>query len=201
MSKPSPDRTAHLARQTGETKIDLSLNLDGRGQTSAHTGVGFFNHMLDLLGRHGLIDLDVTAEGDLQVDSHHTVEDVGIVLGQALDKALGERRGIRRFGDAVVPLDEALAQVAVDLGGRGWASIDLPFRGPSIGGLSSEMIPHLLQSFAMDGRFSLHVRLLAGDNDHHRAEASFKALARALDDATRPDPRLGSEVPSTKGVI
>src|SRR5207248_8008121 len=142
-------------------------------------------------------DRTVSAEGDRHDDPHHTAEDVGIGLGQALDKALGERRAIRRFGDAVVPLDEALVQVALDLGGRGWASIDLPFSGPQIGGLSSEMIPHLLQSFATDGRFSLHVRLLAGENDHHRAEATFKALARALDDATRPDPRLAGDVPST----
>jgi imidazoleglycerol-phosphate dehydratase len=175
--------------------------LDGSGKAAVSTGLPFLDHMLELVAVHGLFDLTVKAKGDLHVDQHHTAEDVGITLGQALDKALGERRAIRRFGDAVVPLDEALAQVAVDLGGRGWASIDLPFRAPMIGGLSAEMIPHLLQSFATDGRFSLHVRLLAGENDHHRAEATFKALARALDDATRPDLRLGGEVPSTKGVI
>jgi len=141
------------------------------------------------------------AEGDLHVDQHHTAEDVGITLGQALDRALADRKAIRRFGDAAVPLDEALAQVAVDLGGRGWASIELPFRGTMIGGLSTEMIPHFLHSFAMDGRFSLHVRLLRGENDHHRAEATFKAMARALDDATRPDPRIVGQVPSTKGII
>ena len=157
--------------------------------------------MLDSLARHARFDLTVRAEGDLHVDQHHTAEDVGITLGQALDRALGERRGIRRFGDATVPLDEALSQVAVDLGGRGWASIELPFHGLMIGRLSAEMIPHLLQSFAHEGRFALHVRLLRGENDHHRAEATFKALARALDDATRLDPRLGGEVPSTKGVL
>jgi imidazoleglycerol-phosphate dehydratase len=157
--------------------------------------------MLDSLARHARFDLTLKADGDLHVDQHHTAEDVGICLGQALNEALAERRGIRRFGDATVPLDEALASVAIDLGGRPWASIDLPFRGTMIGGLSSEMIPHLLQSFATDGRFALHVRLLAGENDHHRAEATFKALARALDDATRLDPRLGDAVPSTKGVI
>jgi imidazoleglycerol-phosphate dehydratase len=194
-------REAEIQRTTKETAITVKLKLDGTGKSAVSTGIGFLDHMLDSLARHARFDLTVRAEGDLHVDQHHTAEDVGITLGQALDKALGERRGIRRFGDAVVPLDEALAQVAVDLGGRGWASIDLPFRGPMIGGLSSEMIPHLLHSFASDGRFSLHVRLLAGDNDHHRAEATFKALARALDDATRPDPRLGTEVPSTKGVI
>lgn len=194
-------RTAHIRRQTRESRIDVALNLDGSGRGDIATGIGFLDHMLDSLARHARFDLTVRAEGDLHVDQHHTAEDVGIGLGQAFDRALGERRAIRRFGDALVPLDEALAQVAVDLGGRGWATIDLPFRGESIGGLSAEMIPHFLQSFAMDGRFSLHVRLLAGENDHHRAEATFKALARALDDATRPDPRLGGEVPSTKGVI
>ena len=196
-----PPRTAQVSRETRESKVDVVLNLDGSGRADIATGIGFLDHMLDSLARHARFDLTVRAEGDLHVDQHHTAEDVGISLGQALDRALGERRAIRRFGDAVVPLDEALAQVAVDLGGRGWASIDLPFRGPSIGGLSAEMIPHLLHSFATDGRFSLHVRLLAGENDHHRAEAAFKALARALDDATRYDPRLGTDVPSTKGVI
>ncbi|MGI9146695.1 MAG: imidazoleglycerol-phosphate dehydratase HisB [Chloroflexota bacterium] len=198
---PAPPRIAQVRRETRESRVEVVLNLDGRGRGEIATGIGFLDHMLDSLTRHARFDLTVRAKGDLHVDQHHTAEDIGITLGQALDQALGERRGIRRFGDAVVPLDEALAQVALDLGGRGWASIDLPFRGAMIGGLSSEMIPHLLQSFAMDGRFSLHVRLLAGDNDHHRAEATFKALARALDDATRLDPRLGSDVPSTKGVI
>jgi imidazoleglycerol-phosphate dehydratase len=198
---PLAPRTAHIRRETRESRVEVVLNLDGAGRGDVTTGIGFLDHMLDSLARHARFDLTVRAEGDLHVDQHHTAEDVGISLGQALDQALGERRGIRRFGDAVVPLDEALAQVAVDLGGRGWASIDLPFRGAMIGGLSSEMIPHLLQSFATEGRLSLHVRLLAGDNDHHRAEATFKALARALDDATRPDRRIGGEVPSTKGVI
>jgi imidazoleglycerol-phosphate dehydratase len=194
-------RTAHVRRETRESKVEVVLNLDGAGRGDIATGIGFLDHMLDSFARHARFDLTIHAEGDLHVDQHHTAEDVGISLGQALDQALGERRAIRRFGDAVVPLDEALAQVAVDLGGRGWASIELPFRGPSIGGLSTEMIPHLLLSFATDGRFSLHVRLLAGDNDHHRAEATFKALARAMDDATRFDPRLGTDIPSTKGVI
>jgi imidazoleglycerol-phosphate dehydratase len=198
---PMAPRTGHVRRETRETRVEVALNVDGSGRGDIATGIGFLDHMLDSLARHARFDLTVRAEGDLHIDQHHTAEDVGITLGQAFDRALGERRGIRRFGDAVVPLDEALAQVAVDLGGRGWASIDLPFRGTQIGGLSSDMIPHLLQSFATEGRFSLHVRLLAGENDHHRAEASFKALARALDDATRPDQRLAGEVPSTKGVI
>ena len=194
-------RTARVHRQTRESQVEVLLNLDGSGRADIATGIGFLDHMLDSLARHARFDLTLKAAGDLHVDQHHTAEDVGISLGQALDQALGERRGIRRFGDAAVPLDEALSHVAIDLGGRPWASIDLPFRGQMIGGLSSEMIPHLLQSFAIDGRFALHVRLLAGENDHHRAEATFKALARALDDATRRDPRLGGEVPSTKGVI
>jgi imidazoleglycerol-phosphate dehydratase len=194
-------RIASVRRETRESRVEVELNLDGSGRGDVDTGIGFLNHMLDSLARHARFDLRVRAEGDLHVDQHHTTEDVGITLGQALDRALGDRRGIRRFGDATVPLDEALVQAAIDLGGRGWASIDLPFDGPMIGGLSSEMIPHLLQSFAMDGRLALHVRLLAGRNDHHRAEAAFKALARALDAATRPDPRLAGEVPSTKGVI
>src|SRR5919197_2597497 len=194
-------RTATVRRETRESRVEIALNLDGSGRGDISTGIGFLDHMLDSLARHARFDLTIRAEGDLHVDQHHTAEDVGITLGQALDKALGERRAIRRFGDAVVPLDEALAQVAVDLGGRGWASIDLPFHGASIGGFSDELIPHVLQSFATQGRFTLHVRLLAGENDHHRAQATFKALARALDDATRPDPRLLGEVPSTKGVI
>jgi imidazoleglycerol-phosphate dehydratase len=194
-------RTATVRRETRESRVEVALNLDGSGRGDVSTGIGFLDHMLDSLARHARFDLTLSAEGDLHVDQHHTAEDVGITLGQALDKALGDRRAIRRFGDATVPLDEALVQVAIDLGGRGWASIDLPFRGTVLGDLPTELIPHLLQSFASDGRFNLHVRLLSGENDHHRAEATFKALARALDDATRPDPRLLGEIPSTKGVL
>lgn len=194
-------RVATVRRLTGESRVEITLDVDGRGQASVSTGIGFLDHMLDSLARHARFDLTVRAEGDLHVDQHHTSEDVGITLGQALDRALGDRRGIRRFGDAVVPLDEALAMVALDLGGRGGAVIDLPFRGAQIGGLSTEMVPHLLASFAQEGRLSLHVRLLGGENDHHKAEAAFKALARALEHATRPDPRLLGEVPSTKGAL
>src|SRR5207248_3231727 len=152
---PMTPRTAHIRRETRESRVEVVLNLDGSGRGDVTTGIGFLDHMLDSLARHARFDLTVRAEGDLHVDQHHTAEDVGISLGQAHDKALGERRGIRRFGDAAVPLDEALAHVAVDLGGRGWATIDLPFHGATIGGFSSEMIPHLLQSFAIDGRFAL----------------------------------------------
>ncbi len=157
---PMAPRTATVRRETRETRVELALNLDGSGKGDVKTGIGFLDHMLDSFARHSRFDLTLRAEGDLHVDQHHTAEDVGIALGQALDRALGERRAIRRFGDATVPLDEALVLAAVDLGGRGWATVDLPFRGPSIGGLASEMIPHLLQSFAMEGRFGLHLRLL-----------------------------------------
>jgi imidazoleglycerol-phosphate dehydratase len=194
-------RQATVTRETRESRVSVQVDLDGTGQADVSTGIGFLDHMLTSLARHARFDLTVRAEGDLYVDQHHTAEDVGITLGQAFNQALGDRAGIRRFGHAIVPLDEALALVAVDLGGRGWPVIDLPFNGPTIGGLATEMIPHLLQSFAQDGRLNLHVRLMAGENDHHRAEATFKALARALDDATRPDPRLAGAIPSTKGVL
>ena len=197
----SPHRTAHVHRETRETRIDLSLDLDGTGQADVSTGVGFLDHMLDSLARHARFDLTIKATGDLHVDTHHTTEDVGIALGQALDRALDERRGLLRFADAAVPLDEALAHVAVDLSGRGSASIDLHLAGETLGTLPAEMVPHLLRSLAVEGRFTLHARVLAGENDHHRAEATFKALARALDIATRMDPRLADQVPSTKGSL
>jgi imidazoleglycerol-phosphate dehydratase len=197
----SPHRTAHVHRETRETRIDLSLDLDGTGQADVSTGVGFLDHMLDSLARHARFDLTIKAMGDLHVDTHHTTEDVGIALGQALDRALDERRGLLRFADAAVPLDEALAHVAVDLSGRGSASIDLQLAGETLGTLPAEMVPHLLRSLAVEGRFTLHARVLAGENDHHRAEATFKALARALDIATRMDPRLADQVPSTKGSL
>jgi imidazoleglycerol-phosphate dehydratase len=201
MANPMNSRVGHIKRETRETRVEVSLNVDGTGHGDISTGIGFLDHMLDSLARHARFDLMVRAEGDLHIDQHHTAEDVGLTLGQALNAALGERRGIRRFGNATVPLDEALTLVSIDLGGRPWSEIDLPFNGSAIGGLATEMIPHLLQSFAQEGRFNLHVKLLAGENDHHKAESAFKALARSLDDATRLDPRLGDSVPSTKGVI
>ena len=194
-------RTAHIRRETRETTIDLSLDVDGSGHAEISTGIGFLDHMLDSLARHARFDLTVKATGDLHIDAHHTAEDIAIVLGQALDRALGEKRGLRRFADATVPLDEALVQVALDLSGRGFAAVDVPFKGEMIGTLPTEMIPHFLYSFAIEGRLTLHVRLLAGDNDHHRAEATFKALARALEVATRIDPRIAGQVPSTKGAL
>jgi imidazoleglycerol-phosphate dehydratase len=197
----TPHRTATIRRETRETTIDLRLDVDGTGRADVSTGIGFLDHMLDSLARHARFDLTLKAAGDLHVDAHHTAEDVAIVLGQALDRALGDKRGLRRFADATVPLDEALVQVALDLSGRGFAAIDLPFAGQMIGTLPTEMVPHFLRSFAVEGRLTLHVRLLAGENDHHRAEAAFKALARALELATRVDPRIADQVPSTKGAL
>ena len=197
----APHRTASMRRETRETTIDLDLDVDGDGRADVSTGVGFLDHMLDSLARHARFDLTLKAGGDLHVDAHHTVEDVAIVLGQAIDRALADRRGLRRFADATVPLDEALAQVVVDLSGRGFAAVDLPFAGEMIGALPTEMVPHFLRSFAVEGRLTLHARLLAGENDHHRAEATFKALARALEVATRRDPRIADQVPSTKGTL
>ena len=198
---PDSHRSAQLRRETRESTIDLAVDVDGVGRADVATGIGFLDHLLDSLARHARFDLSVRATGDLHVDAHHTVEDVAIVLGQVLDRALGDKRGLRRFADATVPLDEALVQVAVDLSGRGYARIDLPFGGEMIGTMPTEMVVHFLRSFAIEGRLTLHVRLLAGENDHHRAEATFKALARALEVATRPDPRIADQVPSTKGTL
>ncbi len=194
-------RTATVTRKTGETDIELTLNIDGSGQADVSTGVGFLDHMLDALARHARFDLTVRAEGDLHIDEHHTVEDVGIVLGRALAEALGERRGIVRMGHAVVPMDEALALVAVDFGGRGYFVFDGQFSTERIGQMGTSLIPHFFESIAHEGKLNLHARLLAGVDDHHRAEALFKALARALDMATQPDERLAGQVPSTKGTL
>jgi imidazoleglycerol-phosphate dehydratase len=194
-------RTADISRQTKETRVRVALNLDGSGQTAAHTGVGFLDHMLDLLGRHSLIDLEVSAEGDLQVDAHHTVEDVGIVLGQALEKALGDKRGVGRYGWAVVPMDESLAQVALDLSGRPAFVFNVKFTGEAIGSFPVELVEEFFKSVANAARMNLHVSLAYGTNNHHIAEAVFKATARALRQAVSPDPRLGDAVPSTKGSL
>lgn len=194
-------RTATITRKTRETRITLELNLDGKGLYEVSTGVGMFDHMIEQLAKHGRFDLKLRAEGDLHVDEHHTVEDAAIVLGQAFAKALGDRKGIVRMGHAIVPMDEALAMVAVDLSGRGHAVVEASFTKEYINELPTDLIKHVLGSFAFEGRFNLHVRLLAGENDHHKAEAIFKALARALDQATRLDERLGAQVPSTKDLI
>jgi imidazoleglycerol-phosphate dehydratase len=194
-------RTATIRRETGETKIEISLDLDGRGRAQVSTGVGFLDHMLTALARHARFDLAVQATGDLHVDEHHTVEDVGIALGRALGEALGDRAGITRMGHAVVPMDEALALVAVDIGGRGYFVFDGSFDTPHIGQMATSLVPHFLESLALEARMNLHARLLSGHDDHHRAEALFKALARALHQATRLDPTLAGDVPSTKGTI
>jgi len=195
-----PDRTADISRQTKETQIKLSINLDGHGDTIVNTGVGFFDHMLDLLGRHGLIDLNVQAAGDLNVDAHHTVEDVGIVLGQALEKAIGDKRGICRYGWAIVPMDESLAQVAIDLSGRPAFVFNVPFKGELIGMFPTELIEEFFKAFATSAKLNLHVTVPYGTNNHHIAEAIFKATAKALRQAVGKDPR-NDRVPSTKGSL
>lgn len=193
-------RTAEISRKTKETSIQLSLNLDGTGTGSIKTGVGFFDHMLDLLCRHSLIDLNTTATGDLHVDAHHTVEDVGIVLGQALEKALGDKRGIYRYGWAVVPMDESLAEVAIDLSGRPAFVFNAPFRGNLIGEFPAELVEEFLKSIATNGKLNLHVNVRYGTNNHHISEAIFKAAAKALRQAVSIDPR-NDAVPSTKGSL
>lgn len=195
------ERIGRCARQTGETAVEVTWNLDGTGSAELATGVGFLDHMLHLFAHHGLFDLTVRATGDLHVDAHHTVEDTGLALGIALREALGERRGITRMAHAIVPMDEALALVAVDLSGRPYAALDLPFGGPMLGALPTEMVPHFFHSLATEARCNLHIRLLAGANDHHRVEAAFKGLGRALHAATRIDPGRADRVPSTKGVL
>ena len=192
-------RTATITRETGETSIRVELDLDGTGQAEVSTGVGMLDHMLHQLARHGGFDLSVEASGDLHVDAHHTSEDVAIALGRALNEALGERNGIARFADRTVPLDESLIQVALDLSGRPYAVIGLDFPAPMIGELPSSMAKHVLETIAFEGRLALHVRQLAGENEHHILEATFKALARCLRDAVRIVD--DSSAPSTKGTL
>ena len=193
-------RTAAINRQTKETKVQVSVNLDGSGDASVHTGVGFFDHMLDLLSRHSLIDLDIEAEGDLQVDSHHTVEDVGIVIGQALEKSLADKRGINRYGWAIVPMDESLAQVAIDLSGRPAFVFKVQFTGETIGQFPVELVEEFLKALSTNAKMNLHVLVPYGTNNHHIAEAIFKATARALRQAVSHDSRSDA-VPSTKGSL
>ncbi len=194
-------RIATISRTTGETAISLTLNLDGSGQATISTGIGFLDHMLTLWAKHGLFDLDVSAQGDLHIDEHHTAEDTCICLGRALDQALGERRGLVRTAHSFVPMDEALALVAVDLGGRPYCVVQATFATPRVGQLGTDLVPHLLESLAFHGRLNLHAQVFYGHNDHHKVEALFKALGRALDAATRLDPRLAEAIPSTKGVL
>ncbi len=190
-------RTATVTRTTRETDIEISVELDGTGTTSVATGVGFFDHLLTSFGHHSLIDLDVRCDGDLQIDDHHTVEDTAIVLGEAIGQALGDRSGIQRFGDATVPMDEAIATCAIDVGGRPYAVIDIPLRQSSIGNLSTQNVPHALEAFARSAGFTLHL-VASGANDHHIAEAAFKSLAGAIRAAVAADDRR-TGVASTKG--
>jgi imidazoleglycerol-phosphate dehydratase len=200
MKSPAP-RAASLTRRTNETDIHVALTLDGVGRARVATGVGFFDHMLDAFARHALVDLDVTAKGDLHIDAHHSVEDVGIVLGQCLRAALGAKQGIRRFGHAVVPMDEALVEAALDISGRPLLAWSVEFRAERIGDFPTELAEEFFRAFTMHSAITLHVAQRAGRNAHHVAEASFKAAARALRAALEPDPRLGLAIPSTKGML
>jgi len=192
------DRTAAVARETAETDVEVTLDLDGDGDATVDTGVGFFDHMLESLARHGLFDLTVRCDGDLEIDDHHTVEDVAITLGTAFDEALGERRGIHRFADRRIPLDEAVASFVVDVSGRPLFAFDGSFSQPTVGGFTSHMARHFLRSLATNAGLTLHASV-EGENAHHEVEALFKCAARALDDATRIDERRAGETPSTKG--
>lgn len=194
-------RTAELSRQTNETQMTIQLDLDGTGRHDISTGIGFLDHMLTHLAVHGLFDLTVQAKGDLEVDTHHTVEDVALALGQAFDKALGDRRGIFRMGDCFVPMDETLAHVAIDLSGRPYAVIQAEWHTPYVGSIPTTLFPHFFESFAVTARCNLHARILYGRDDHHQSEALFKAWARALDVATQLDPRRAGAIPSTKGTL
>ena len=195
------NRTGKAERTTAETSIAVRIDLDGTGVGEISSGIAFFDHMLAQLAKHGLIDLDLRASGDIEIDAHHTVEDCGIVLGRALSEALGDRGGITRMADALVPLDDALARVVVDLSGRGYLAYDGEFDSERLGDLDTQLIREFLYALSINAGLNLHVSILAGHNDHHRAEALFKALARALRQAVSIDPRRGGQVPSTKGTL
>ena len=197
--EPTTGRTSVVDRETGETRIAVRLNLDGSGEAAVETGLGFLDHMLESLAKHARFDLELTCDGDLEIDDHHAAEDSALALGRALDEALAERRGIRRFGAGLAPLDEALARVVVDLSGRPSPHIALGLRRERIGDIAAENLTHVFHSLAIAGRMALHVDVLKGENDHHRVEAAFKALALALREAVALDG--GTEVPSTKGVL
>ena len=194
-------RTAQVTRQTAETRISVELNLDGSGVSKLATGIGFFDHMLDQIARHGLVDLSVQAEGDLHIDGHHTVEDVGITIGQALAKAIGDKKGVRRYGHAYVPLDEALSRVVVDFSGRPGLHMNVPFKAGTIGGFDSQLTHEFFQGLANHAPLTLHIDNLKGENAHHQCESVFKAFARALRMAVAADPRSAGVVPSTKGSL
>jgi imidazoleglycerol-phosphate dehydratase len=199
MSESAP-RVATIVRETGESKISVTVNLDGTGQVEVDTPVGFLKHMLNQIARHGLIDLKVKANGDLETGCHHTVEDTAIVLGRAIDQALGDRKGIVRMADRTCPLDEALTHAVLDLSGRGYAAINMGSDN-NVGEFPADLARHFFEAMAVEGRFCLHIRVLAGQNEHHVIESAFKAFARALRDATRIDERNPDAVPSTKGTL
>jgi imidazoleglycerol-phosphate dehydratase len=194
-------RTAEVARNTAETKITVRVNLDGTGQAKLSTGIGFFDHMLDQIARHGLIDLDIQAEGDLHIDGHHTVEDVGITFGQAVYQAIGDKKGIRRYGHAYVPLDEALSRVVIDFSGRPGLVMNVPFKSGMIGTFDSQLAHEFFQGFVNHAFVTLHIDNLKGENAHHQCETVFKAFARALRAAVEFDPRAAGSIPSTKGSL
>jgi len=197
----STARTAEITRNTQETKITVRVNLDGTGQSRLSTGIGFFDHMLDQIARHGLIDLQVEAEGDLHIDGHHTVEDVGITFGQAVLKAIGDKKGIRRYGHAYVPLDEALSRVVIDFSGRPGLIMNVPFKSGMIGTFDSQLTHEFFQGFVNHAFVTLHIDNLRGENAHHQCETVFKAFARALRAAVESDPRAAGSIPSTKGSL
>jgi imidazoleglycerol-phosphate dehydratase len=194
-------RTARVQRDTRETQIAVAINVDGGGTCEVSTGIGFFDHMLDQIARHGLIDLNIQAQGDLHIDGHHTVEDVGITLGQALAQALGDKRGIRRYGHAYVPLDEALSRVVIDCSGRPGLHLGADFKAGSVGGFDTQLVFEFFQGLVNHALITVHIDNLKGDNAHHQIETIFKAFGRALRQAVEPDARLGDAVPSTKGTL
>lgn len=194
------ERKSHISRKTKETDIHIFLNLDGTGQTQIHTGIGFFDHMLDGFARHGLMDLQVTADGDLAVDDHHTIEDCGIVLGTAIGEAVGEKKGIKRFGSCILPMDETLVLCAIDLSGRPYFSFEAEFPTEKIGTMDTQMVREFFYAISYGAGMNLHMKVLSGTNSHHMAEALFKSFGRALDEATKVDPRI-IDVLSTKGSL
>ncbi len=194
------NRTAECVRKTKETNITLSLNLDGTGKSEIHTGIGFFNHMLEEFSRHGFFDLGVKAEGDLEVDCHHTIEDTGIVLGSAIKEAIGNKKGIKRYGSCILPMDETLVLCAIDLSGRPYLAFDGEFTTPKVGDMDTEMVKEFFYAISYAAGMNLHVKVISGGNNHHMIEAMFKAFARALDEATSMDPRI-TDVLSTKGSL
>jgi imidazoleglycerol-phosphate dehydratase len=200
-SASAAPRQAEVSRNTAETKIRVRVNLDGTGQSKLATGIGFFDHMLEQIARHGMIDLEIEAQGDLHIDGHHTVEDVGITLGQAFAQAMGDKKGIRRYGHAYVPLDEALSRVVVDFSGRPGLEMHVPFKSGMIGAFDTQLAFEFFQGFVNHAFVTLHIDNLRGDNAHHQCETVFKAFARALRAAVEADPRAAGIIPSTKGSL